>query len=231
MAPRSVTREQLEIEARDLPRDERARTQDIDTGIVQAVPGKDVLGAFPSSGSTSGARRRIECRSLVTLMTALPLLAACRAPAGVPVFLGYPLGAPRSDAVFRTISCPPEPDYGRLICHASDTVRLLFFADTLFQTELEVRRPDANPVTLWEQEWQTRAVQLLGPPDSLWSDADSTYSDPPRRYLVARWDAGHRSWSSVVWIFEGSVGQPDARVQWRVQCAEFPGCRRSGGAR
>lgn len=66
---RSVTREQLEIEARNLPRDERARLaealiasleeeaeievawqqevrrriQELDVGAVQAVPGDDVL--------------------------------------------------------------------------------------------------------------------------------------------------------------------------------------------
>jgi putative addiction module component (TIGR02574 family) len=69
MAPRSVTREQLESEARNLPRDERARLaealiasledeaenelawqqevrrriQELDAGAVQAVPGEDVL--------------------------------------------------------------------------------------------------------------------------------------------------------------------------------------------
>lgn len=69
MVLRSVTREQLEIEARNLPRDERARLaealiasleeeaeievawqqevrrriQEFDVGAVQAVPGDDVL--------------------------------------------------------------------------------------------------------------------------------------------------------------------------------------------
>ena len=69
MTPRSVTREQLEIEARTLPRDERARlaealiasleeeaevelawqqevrrrVKELDAGTVQAIPGEDVL--------------------------------------------------------------------------------------------------------------------------------------------------------------------------------------------
>ena len=69
MAPRSVTREQLEIQARGLPRDERARLaealiasleeeaeielawqrevrrriQELDEGTVQALSGEDVL--------------------------------------------------------------------------------------------------------------------------------------------------------------------------------------------
>jgi putative addiction module component (TIGR02574 family) len=69
MAPKSVTREQLEAEARNLPRDERARLaealiasleeeaeielawrqevrrriQELDAGTVQAIPGEEVL--------------------------------------------------------------------------------------------------------------------------------------------------------------------------------------------